>query len=57
MGLAVDPRAGVLAGGFLGPVVGLLVPRRDPRVPEADELPADPASFSVPNRSDDGLAP
>jgi 4-azaleucine resistance transporter AzlC len=57
VGLAVDPRAGVLAGGFLGPVVGLLVPRRDPKVPEADELPAEPASFSVPNRSDDGLAP
>ena len=57
VGLVVDPRAGVLAGGFLGPVLGLLVPRRDPAVPEADELPADPASFSVSNRSDDGLAP
>ena len=57
VGLAVDPRAGILAGGFLGPVAGLLVPRRDPAVPESDELPADPASFSVPNRSDDGLAP
>jgi 4-azaleucine resistance transporter AzlC len=57
VGLVIDPRAGVLAGGFLGPVLGLLVPRRHPEVPEADELPADPATFSVPNRSDDGLAP
>jgi 4-azaleucine resistance transporter AzlC len=57
VGLAVEPRAGVVAGGFLGPVVGLLVPRRDPAVPEADELPADPSSFSRPDRSDDGLAP
>lgn len=57
VGLVVDPRAGVLAGGFLGPVVGLLVPRRDPAIPEPDELPADPRLFSRPGRSDDGLAP
>jgi 4-azaleucine resistance transporter AzlC len=57
MGLAVDPRAGVLAGGLLGPVVGLLVPRHDPAIPEPDELPAEPGSFSRPDRSDDGIAP
>jgi 4-azaleucine resistance transporter AzlC len=57
VGLLIDPRAGVLAGGFLGPGAGLLVPRRDPAVPEPDELPADPGSFSRPGRSDDGIAP
>ena len=57
MGLAVDPRAGVLAGGLLGPVVGLLVPRHDPAIPEPDELPAEPGSFRRPDRSDDGIAP
>ncbi len=57
VGLAVDPRAGVLAGGFLGPFVGLLVPRRDGGIPEPDELPADPDAFSRPDRSEDGLAP
>ncbi len=51
------PRAGVLAGGLLGPGVGLLVPRRDPAVPEPDELPAEPGSFRRPDRSDDGIAP
>ncbi len=57
LGILVDPRAGVLAGGFLGPFVGLLVPRHDPTIPEPDELPADPGSFSRPGRSDDGIAP
>ena len=57
VGLAIDPRAGVLAGGFAGPFVGLLVPRRDRAVPEADELPAEPGSFTRPNRSDDGMVP
>ena len=57
VGLAVDPRAGVLAGGLLGPLAGLLVPRREPGIPEPDELPADPGSFSRPDRSEDGLAP
>ena len=57
VGLAVDPRAGVLAGGFVGPFIGLLVPRRDPAVPEPDELPAEPSAFSRPGRSDDGIAP
>ena len=57
VGLAVDPRAGVLAGGFVGPFIGLLVPRRDPAVPEPDALPAEPGAFSRPGRSDDGIAP
>ena len=57
VGLAIDPRAGVLVGGLVGPGVGLLVPRRVASLPEADELPADPGSFSRPDRSDDGLAP
>ncbi len=35
VGILVDPRAGVLAGGFLGPFVGLLVPRPQPRDPRA----------------------
>ena len=44
-------------GGLVGPFVGLLVPRRDPAVPEPDELPAEPGAFSRPGRSDDGIAP
>ncbi len=57
VGLVIDPRAGVVAGGVLGPVAGLLVPRRDPAVPEPDERPADPGTFAHPDRSEDGLAP
>lgn len=57
IGIAVDPRAGVVVGGLLGPLVGMAVPRRDPRRPEVDELLATPASFAHPSRSDDGLAP
>jgi len=55
--LAVDPRIGVVAGGLLGPAAGLVLPRRDAAVPEPDELPADPATFARPGRSEDGLAP
>jgi 4-azaleucine resistance transporter AzlC len=55
--LAVDPRVGVVAGGLLGPAVGLAVPRRDPAVPEPDELPADPDTFARPDRSEDGMVP
>jgi predicted branched-subunit amino acid permease len=58
LGLAWDSRAGVVAGGVIGPLVGLAVPRRDPDRPEPDELEATPATFAaVPGRSDDGLAP
>ena len=57
VGLAIDPRAGVLAGGFAGPFVGLLVPHRVRGIPEADELPAEPGAFTWPNRSDDGMVP
>lgn len=57
VGLAVDPRLGVVAGGLAGPLVGLAVPRRDPAVPEADELPADPGTFAQPGRSEDGMIP
>ncbi len=56
-GLAIDPRVGVVAGGLLGPAVGLAVPRRDRDVPEADELPADPDTFARPDRSEDGMLP
>jgi 4-azaleucine resistance transporter AzlC len=56
-GLAVDPRVGVVAGGLLGPAVGLAVPRRDRNVPEPDELPADPDAFARPDRSEDGMLP
>jgi len=55
--LAVDPRIGVVAGGLLGPAVGLAVPRRDRDVPEPDELPADPGAFARPDRSEDGMLP
>ncbi len=55
--LAVDPRVGVVAGGLLGPAVGLAVPRRDRDVPEPDELPADPDDFARPARSEDGMLP
>ena len=55
--LAIDPRVGVVAGGLLGPAVGLAVPRRDPDIPEADELPADPDTFARPDRSEDGMLP
>jgi branched chain amino acid efflux pump len=55
--LAVDPRVGVVVGGLLGPAAGLAVPRRDPAIPEPDELPADPAAFAVPDRSEDGMVP
>jgi predicted branched-subunit amino acid permease len=58
IGLAAEPTLGIVGGGLLGPLAGLAVPRRDPAVPEADELPAEPATFAaVPGRSDDGLAP
>ncbi len=57
VGLLVDPRAGVFAGGVLGPVAGLLVPRHDAAVPESDERPADPDAFRIPDRSEDGMAP
>ncbi len=57
VGLAVDPRVGVVAGGLLGPAVGLAVPRRDRNVPESDELPADPDAFARPDRSEDGMLP
>ncbi|MBP1704348.1 MAG: branched-chain amino acid transporter permease [Chloroflexi bacterium] len=58
VGLAIDPSVGIIAGGLAGPFAGLAVPRRDPAVPEPDELPADPATFAaVPGRSDDGMAP
>jgi len=57
VGLAVDPRVGVVAGGLLGPAVGLAVPRRDRNVPERDELPADPDAFARPDRSEDGMLP
>jgi 4-azaleucine resistance transporter AzlC len=56
-GLAVDPRAGVVVGGLLGPLAGLALPRRDPSRPDADELPADPTTLAHPGRSDDGMAP
>ena len=56
-GLLWEPRAGVVAGGVLGPVVGMLVPRRERNVPETDEQPADPATFAHPGRSEDGIAP
>ena len=48
---------GVVAGGLLGPAVGLAVPRRDRDVPEPDELPADPDAFARPDRSEDGMLP
>ena len=51
------PRVGVVAGGLLGPAVGLAVPRRDRDVPEPDELPADPDAFARPDRSEDGMLP
>jgi 4-azaleucine resistance transporter AzlC len=57
VGLTVDPRVGVVAGGLLGPALGLAVPRRDPDVPEPDELPADPDAFAHPERSEDGMVP
>ena len=56
-GLAVDARLGVVVGGLLGPAVGLAVPRRDPAIPEPDELPADPDAFARPDRSEDGMLP
>jgi 4-azaleucine resistance transporter AzlC len=55
--LGIDPRVGVVAGGLLGPAVGLAIPRRDPTIPEPDELPADPDAFSRPDRSEDGMVP
>jgi 4-azaleucine resistance transporter AzlC len=57
VGILADPRAGVVAGGVLGPVIGMLVPRHDPAVPEPDERPADPDAFPHPDRSDDGIVP
>ncbi len=57
VGLAIDPRIGVVAGGLLGPALGLAVPRRNPAIPEADELPADPDAFARPDRSEDGMVP
>ena len=57
VGVGIDPRVGVVVGGLLGPAVGLAVPRRDPAIPEPDELPADPDAFSRPDRSEDGMVP
>ena len=57
VGLTVDPRVGVVAGGLLGPAAGLAIPRRDRAVPEADELPADPEAFARRDRSEDGMVP
>ncbi len=57
VGLAVDPRVGVVAAGLLGPAVGLAVPRREATIPEPDELPADPDAFARRDRSEDGIAP
>ncbi len=57
VGLAVDPRMGVVAGGLLGPVAGLAIPRRNPAIPEPDELPADPDAFARADRSEDGMVP
>ena len=57
VGIGIDPRVGVVVGGLLGPAVGLAVPRRDPAIPEPDELPADPDAFSRPDRSEDGMVP
>lgn len=58
LGLVLEPSVGIVGGGLLGPLAGMAVPRRDPGVPEADELPAEPDTFAaVPGRSDDGLAP
>ena len=39
VGLAVKPRAAVLAGGFVGPHVRLLVPRRPSGRARPDDLP------------------
>ncbi len=57
VGLLLDPRVGVVAGGLLGPAAGLAVPRHDRDVPEPDELPADPDAFARPDRSEDGMLP
>jgi 4-azaleucine resistance transporter AzlC len=57
VGLAWDPRPGVVAGGFGGPLIAMLVPRRHRGVPEQDERPADPDTLAHPGRSDDGMAP
>ena len=58
LGLAIEPSVGIVAGGLVGPLAGMAVPRHDPAVPETDELPAEPGTFAaVPGRSDDGWAP
>jgi len=57
VGLGIDPRVGVVVGGLLGPAVGLAIPRRNPAIPEPDELPADPDAFARPDRSEDGMVP
>jgi len=54
--LTVDPRVGVVAGGVLGPLVGLAVPRRGGPGPEPVMLPADAWAMSQP-AGDDGMAP
>jgi predicted branched-subunit amino acid permease len=56
-GLAIDPRVGVVAGGLLGPLAGLAIPRRDAAIPEQDELPAEPNAFARADRSEDGMLP
>ncbi len=55
--LAVDPRVGVVAGGLLGPAVGMALPRGAGPSPERIELPGEAWRVAQPRSSDDGMAP
>ena len=54
--LTVDPRVGVVAGGVLGPLLGLAAPPPPGRAPEPVGLPGEAWAEGQPI-TDDGLAP
>ena len=55
--LAIDPRVGVVAGGLLGPALGMAVPRGAGPAPERVEMPGEAWRVAQPRSSDDGMAP
>jgi predicted branched-subunit amino acid permease len=51
--LTVDPRAGIVAGGVLGPLAGLAVPRRAAANAEPIELPGEARALGQPTDGDE----
>lgn len=51
--LVVDPRVGVVAGGVLGPLVGLAVPRRGGPAPQPVDLPGQARRMAPPGSDEE----